>query len=63
VRATWPSVEPMTDGFYVNELANDDPERRVRANYGANYDKLVRLKNQYDPTNLFRLNANVKPTA
>ncbi len=63
VRATWPSVEPMTDGFYVNELANDDPERRVRANYGANYDKLVRLKNQYDPTNLFRLNANVRPTA
>jgi len=62
-RSVWTAVEPMTDGFYVNELANDDPERRVRQNYGANYDKLVRLKNQYDPTNLFRLNANVKPTA
>jgi len=62
-RTTWGAVETMTDGFYVNELANDDPERRIRQNYGANYDRLVKLKNQYDPTNLFRLNANVKPTA
>jgi FAD/FMN-containing dehydrogenase len=62
-RATWKAVEPLTDGFYVNELANDDPDRRIRQNYGTNYGRLVRLKNQYDPTNLFRLNANVKPTA
>ena len=53
----------MTDGFYVNEMSQEDPQRRVRANYGANYDRLARLKGQYDPTNLFRLNANVQPTA
>ena len=61
-RETWRAIEPMTDGFYVNDVANDDPERRIRANYGANYDRLVKLKNKYDPTNLFRMNANVKPS-
>ena len=61
-RAAWKVMEPMTEGFYVNEVSNEDPERRIRANYGASYDRLVKLKNQYDPTNLFQLNANVKPT-
>jgi FAD/FMN-containing dehydrogenase len=60
-RNTWRAVEPMTDGFYVNDVAGDDPDRRIRANYGANYDRLVKLKNKYDPTNLFRMNANIKP--
>jgi FAD/FMN-containing dehydrogenase len=62
-RSTWRTLEPMTSGFYVNEVAHDDPDRRIRTNYGANYDRLVALKNKYDPMNLFRLNANVKPTA
>jgi FAD/FMN-containing dehydrogenase len=53
----------MTEGFYVNELAHDDTDKRVRANYGDNYARLVALKKQYDPTNVFRMNANVKPDA
>jgi hypothetical protein len=61
-RGTWRAVEAMTDGFYVNEVSNEDPERRIRANYGANYDRLVKLKNKYDPANLFRMNANIKPS-
>jgi len=61
-RDAWGKLERFTDGFYVNTMASDDPHRRVRATYGGNYPRLVKLKNKYDPTNLFRLNANVPPS-
>ncbi len=51
----------MSAGFYLNNLC-DESEQQVRAAYGENYDRLVSLKNTYDPTNLFRLNANITPT-
>jgi FAD/FMN-containing dehydrogenase len=60
-RDTWREFEPHTSGFYVNTVAADDPQQRVRATYGDNYLRLVKLKNQYDPTNLFRRNANIPP--
>jgi len=46
---------------YVN-LLGVEGEERVRAAYGGNYERLVALKDRYDPTNLFRLNQNVRPT-
>ena len=61
-RDTWHMVEPFTDGFYVNTLAADDAHSRIRSTYGANYPKLVALKDKYDSTNLFRMNANVPPS-
>ena len=61
-RETWHKLEPFTDGFYVNTMAGDDPHQRVRSTYGGNYPRLVKLKGQYDPTNLFRMNANVPPS-
>jgi FAD/FMN-containing dehydrogenase len=60
VKADWAILEPFTHGFYVN--LNDDSEKKTHANYGPNYARLVELKNKYDPTNLLRLNANIKPT-
>lgn len=49
-----------TGGVYVNFIS--EGEERVPAAYGVNYDRLVALKNKYDPTNLFSLNQNIKPT-
>jgi FAD/FMN-containing dehydrogenase len=47
---------------YVNDPGDDDGTERVRNAYGTNYARLVELKNKYDPTNLFRLNQNIKPS-
>ena len=49
-------------GVYVNDLG-EEGEDRVKEAYGSNYGRLVALKNEYDPTNLFRLNQNIKPAA
>lgn len=60
-RKYWESIDPFTGGgFYINSTM-DDNARRVSGNFGPNYERLVALKTKYDPTNLFRLNANVKP--
>jgi FAD/FMN-containing dehydrogenase len=48
-------------GAYVNFLM-DEGQDRVQATYRENYARLVKLKNKYDPTNLFRINQNIKPT-
>ena len=61
VRRSWAKIEPQTRGQYVNLAATDDREARVHAAYGDNYVRLAALKKQYDPANLFRQNANVKP--
>jgi FAD/FMN-containing dehydrogenase len=61
-RENWHTLEPFTDGFYVNTVAADDPQQRIRATYGANYERLVQLKNKYDPSNMFKMNANVPPS-
>jgi hypothetical protein len=60
-RSLWMAFEPFTNGYYVNTEPSAD-EQRLRATYGDNYPRLVALKNKYDPGNLFRLNANIKPT-
>jgi hypothetical protein len=63
VRECFNTLDPFsTGGVYVNHLGTDEPER-VRAAYGNNYERLVRVKQQYDPHNFFRLNQNIKPTA
>jgi hypothetical protein len=58
----WSQLERYTDGFYTNEVG-DEAQAYVDANYQGNLPRLQALKSKYDPTNLFRLNANVTPAA
>lgn len=61
-RRYWQALHPhSTGGAYVNFLMDEGPDP-VRLSYGQNFARLVALKNKYDPTNLFRLNQNIKPT-
>ena len=46
-------------GGYSN-FAMDEPDR-VKGMYGANYERLARIKAHYDPNNVFRVNQNIKP--
>ncbi|RWQ87487.1 MAG: FAD-binding oxidoreductase, partial [Mesorhizobium sp.] len=48
-------------GAYINFMMDDEGEARVRAAYGANYERLVSVKRKYDPANLFRVNHNIRP--
>jgi FAD/FMN-containing dehydrogenase len=64
VRDAWESIRPFsTGGNYVNfQLAEDDTARTAAA-YGNNYQRLQRVKADYDPDNLFRVNRNIPPAA
>jgi FAD/FMN-containing dehydrogenase len=50
-------------GVYLNFLIDEDEENRVRSTYGPEkYDRLVALKDKYDPDNVFRHNYNIRPS-
>jgi FAD/FMN-containing dehydrogenase len=62
VRSGWERVRPFsTGGNYVNFQTADEGDERVRATYGPRYDRLLRIKETYDPDNVFRSNRNVGP--
>ena len=65
-RETWSAMQRFSsDGVYVNEMGDEQESLdRVKEAYGARtYERLVALKDKYDPTNFFHLNPNIKPTA
>jgi hypothetical protein len=58
---TWEALHPHSaGGAYVN-MTMEEGEDRIRASYRGNYDRLVEVKEKYDPTNLFSVNQNIKP--
>jgi FAD/FMN-containing dehydrogenase len=60
-RETWSAVQPYAKpSAYVNYLDQDD-EHRTEAVYGVNFGRLVEVKRAYDPDNVFRHNANIRP--
>jgi FAD/FMN-containing dehydrogenase len=62
VREAWKSIRPFsTGGNYLNFQTADENEERLRATYGSNFDRLVEIKERYDPENLFRSNRNIRP--
>ena len=62
VRDTFHAMQPhVTDFRYVNYLADDDASDVARA-YGPNWNRLVAIKQQHDPDNVFRHNQNIVPS-
>lgn len=61
--AYWEALHPYSaGGAYVNFMMEEGQER-IKATYRDNYERLVEIKNRYDPANLFHVNQNIKPTA
>ena len=56
----WSELHPYSaGGAYINFMMEEGQDR-VRATYGKNYGRLVKIKKRYDPANLFRVNQNIK---
>ena len=59
-RAQYAAIESFMGGYYDNiEFDGDE----AAGNYGPAYPRLAKIKGQYDPRNLFRLNSNIEPAA
>jgi hypothetical protein len=57
----WSALHPFSaGGAYVNFMM-EEGHNRVKDSYRDNYARLVEVKTKYDPTNLFRVNQNVRP--
>jgi FAD/FMN-containing dehydrogenase len=57
-------VGPFSTGrSYINFQTADEDEQRIRAAYGANFERLTKVKKAYDPDNAFRTNRNITPSA
>jgi FAD/FMN-containing dehydrogenase len=61
VRSAWTALKQFsTGGNYVNFQTDDEPAERTAASYRDNLWRLAEVKAKYDPTNLFRVNRNIR---
>ena len=64
IRKAWERLRPFsTGGNYINFQTADEGDERIRATYGANFDRLAAVKQAYDSDNVFRSNRNIRPRA
>lgn len=62
VRSAWQALKPYsTGGNYVNFQTDDEADERTVESYRNNYERLGSVKATYDPSNLFRVNRNIRP--
>jgi FAD/FMN-containing dehydrogenase len=62
VRTAWQAIRPYsTGGNYVNFQTEDESDERTVESYRNNYERLETVKTRYDPSNLFRVNRNIRP--
>lgn len=62
VRSAWQALKAYsTGGNYVNFQTDDESDERTVESYRDNYERLEKVKAEYDPTNLFRVNRNIRP--
>jgi FAD/FMN-containing dehydrogenase len=63
-RGVHDAIKPHASGVYVNYVGDGEAEDRVREAYGPEvYDRLARLKAEFDPENIFRSNQNIRPAS
>ena len=61
-KAYWEAVHPYDlGGAYPNFMMDDEGDARIKETFGENYGRLQAVKKKYDPTNLFRVNQNIRP--
>ena len=60
-RTAWSALRPLLVEDSYGNYVSDEGDLFARAAYGPNYERLVALKNKYDPMNFFRMNHNIKP--
>jgi len=62
VRNAWGALKPYsTGGNYINFQTEDEDDRRTEESYRGNHSRLETVKAKYDPSNLFRVNRNIRP--
>jgi len=62
VRGAWQALKQYsTGGNYVNFQTEDEADERTVESYRSNYERLETIKAKYDPSNLFRVNRNIRP--
>jgi FAD/FMN-containing dehydrogenase len=64
-RKVWSDMHAHSSGgLYLNFGGfGEEKDELVKAAFGPSYQRLVQVKNKYDPTNLFRVNQNIRPSA